>query len=152
MEFLGQGSDLNCSGNLSCSRGNVRSVTHCAGPAIEPVSQCSQDTIDPITPQQELLGFLLITDSSLILSFSFFFLPHSLIFFHPQMHPSFRHHYLFLYCLHYSYSEQRKNSYKSFLAFFGPQILQILLLENLSHLALFLPIQPLSLGLFLCLI
>ena len=55
MEFPGWGSGLSC----SCS--NTRSLTHCAGPVIEPVSQCSQDAANPIAPQWELqtLIFLL---------------------------------------------------------------------------------------------
>lgn len=61
----------------------------------------------------------------------FFLLPHLHLFtiFHPQMYPSFCHHH-FLYCLHYFYSQPRKNSSKSCLAFLGPQILYILLLEK----------------------
>ena len=39
MEFPGQGSDLSCSCDLSCICSNARSLTHCAGPGIEPVSQ-----------------------------------------------------------------------------------------------------------------
>ena len=57
-QFLRQGS--NCSCNLSHSCGNARSLTHCAGPGIKPVSQCSQETIDPIMPQWELLKQFLI--------------------------------------------------------------------------------------------
>ena len=59
MAFPGQGSDLSHSRELSCdlshSWGNARSLTLCARPGIEPVSQCSQDTADPIAPQRELL-------------------------------------------------------------------------------------------------
>ena len=37
----------------------VRSLTHCARPGIEPGSPCSQDPADPVVPQQELQeGFL----------------------------------------------------------------------------------------------
>ena len=32
MKIPGQGSDLSCSWDVSCSYGNVRSLTHCAGP------------------------------------------------------------------------------------------------------------------------
>ena len=44
MEFLGQGSDLRHGG------GNTGSLTHCARLGIEPVSQGSQDTTDPVAP------------------------------------------------------------------------------------------------------
>ena len=54
MELLGQGLDPSSSLNLSCSCGNARSLTHYARPTIKPVSQCSQDTANPIAPQQEL--------------------------------------------------------------------------------------------------
>ena len=59
MEFPGQGSDLSCSCNLSCS--TAGSLTHCARPGIKPVSQGSQDSTNPVAPQQELLlgGFVL---------------------------------------------------------------------------------------------
>ena len=49
MEFLGQGSDL----SHSHSHTSAGSLTHYAGPGIEPVSQLSQDTAD-LVPQQEL--------------------------------------------------------------------------------------------------
>ena len=55
MEILGQGSDLSHSYNLSHSCGKLRSLTHCARLRIEPASQHSQDTSDPIAPQQKLL-------------------------------------------------------------------------------------------------
>ena len=48
MEFPDQGSDLSCI--------NSGSLTHCAGPGIEPSSQCSRDTTNPIVPQRELLN------------------------------------------------------------------------------------------------
>ena len=38
MEFLGQGSNLSWSCDLYHSCGNARSLTHCAGPGIEPMS------------------------------------------------------------------------------------------------------------------
>lgn len=57
MEFPGQGSDLSCIGDLYHSCGNSRSLTHCAGPGIEPVSQHSRDVADPIVPQWELPEF-----------------------------------------------------------------------------------------------
>ena len=53
-EFLGQGSDPSCSCNLSHSCGNAGSLTHCARLEIEPVSQGSQDAVNPDGPQQEL--------------------------------------------------------------------------------------------------
>ena len=43
--------------NDSCS--NTGCFTHCAGPGIEPVSQCSRDATNPLMPQQELLHFFL---------------------------------------------------------------------------------------------
>ena len=55
MEFPGQGSDLSYSCDLSHSCGNTRSLTHCAGPGIKPVSQCFQDATNPIVPQGKLL-------------------------------------------------------------------------------------------------
>ena len=55
MKFLGQGSDLSQNLDLSHSCGNARSLTHCAGPGIKSASQHSQDTTDPVVPQQELL-------------------------------------------------------------------------------------------------
>ena len=54
MEFPGQGSDLSRSCHQNCSCGNVRSLTHCAGPGIKPVSQCSQEAADPVATQWEL--------------------------------------------------------------------------------------------------
>ena len=58
--FLGQGSDPSQSCNLCCC--NAGSLTHCAELGIEPASQCSRDTSDPIAPQQELQEtFLIVT-------------------------------------------------------------------------------------------
>ena len=54
MEFPGQGSDLSRCCDLSCSFGNIGSLSHCAGPGIKPASQGSQDTAGPVTPQREL--------------------------------------------------------------------------------------------------
>ena len=64
MEFLGQGSDLSHSCDLSCSCSNAGSLTHCARPGIEPRSQHSQDAANPSAPQWELpdLTLLLQTD------------------------------------------------------------------------------------------
>ena len=50
MEFPGQGSDPSHSCDLSC--GNAGSLTHSAGPGMEPASQGSQDATDPVVPQQ----------------------------------------------------------------------------------------------------
>ena len=58
MEFPGQGSDLNFCCYLGYSCSNARSLTHCAEPGIEPVSQCSQEAADPIAIQQELQRFV----------------------------------------------------------------------------------------------
>ena len=44
VEFLGQGSDSHLSYDLRHSYGNAESLTHCARPGIEPVSQGSRDT------------------------------------------------------------------------------------------------------------
>ena len=60
MEFLGQGSDLNCSRDWSRSSCNARSLTHYAGPGLKPVSQHSHDTADPFAPQQELLQYIIL--------------------------------------------------------------------------------------------
>lgn len=49
-----QRSDLSRSGDLSHNCGNTGFFTHCARLGIEPTSQCSQDTADPIVPQWEL--------------------------------------------------------------------------------------------------
>ena len=54
MEFLGQGSELSHSHDLSCSCGNAGSFTHCARLEIKPATQFSQDTADPVAPQREL--------------------------------------------------------------------------------------------------
>ena len=56
VEFLGQGSDPSHRCDLSCSCSNVASLTHRVGEGIKPVSQRSQDAVDPIVPQQELLS------------------------------------------------------------------------------------------------
>ena len=58
VELPGQGSDLSHSYELCWSCGNAGSLTHCAGPGIEPSSQCSRDTANPIAPQEELLQVL----------------------------------------------------------------------------------------------
>jgi len=50
----GQASDPNLGHEPSHSCSNTRSLTHCAGPDIEHASQHSQDTTNPIMPQQEL--------------------------------------------------------------------------------------------------
>ena len=54
MGFLGQGFGLSFSCGLSPSCGNMRSLTHCAGPGIEPASQHSQDVANPAAPQHRL--------------------------------------------------------------------------------------------------
>ena len=54
MEFPGQGSDLSCSQDFSRNYGNAGSLTHCAGPGIQPATQNSQNATDPIESQQEL--------------------------------------------------------------------------------------------------
>ena len=46
MAFLGQGSDPRCSFDLSHSCAIAGSLTHCAGPGIEPTTQYSQNTTD----------------------------------------------------------------------------------------------------------
>ena len=53
-ELLGQGSDPSCSQDLSYNHSNAGSLTHCARPGTEPVSQSSQHTTDPIAPQWDL--------------------------------------------------------------------------------------------------
>ena len=55
MELLGQESYLSRGYDVSRICGNTGSLTHCAGPRIEPSSQHSQDTADPVVPQGELL-------------------------------------------------------------------------------------------------
>ena len=51
-EFLGQGSDPNHNCDLRHSYSNAGSLTHTAGLGIEPASQCSRDTSNPVAPQQ----------------------------------------------------------------------------------------------------
>ena len=51
MEFPNQGS----------TEGMLDPVTRCASHSIEPASQCCRDAIDPVSPQQELLDFLMMT-------------------------------------------------------------------------------------------
>ena len=50
MELPGQGLNRSRSLNLSCSSHNPRSLTHCAGPGIDPTSQRSQGSSDPTAP------------------------------------------------------------------------------------------------------
>ena len=57
MEFLGQGLDRSHNPEPSRSYSNTGSLTHCAGPGIEPSSQRFQDVADPIVPRWELLEF-----------------------------------------------------------------------------------------------
>ena len=76
MEFLGQGSDLSHSCNLSCCY-STRALNHCAGLGIEPVSQSSQDAADPVAPQRELQWlafFLSLKNSSLLCDHKFSFI------------------------------------------------------------------------------
>ena len=54
LELLGQGSNQSHSRELSHNCDNARSLTHCAGLGIEPISQCSQDVANPAAPQQDL--------------------------------------------------------------------------------------------------
>ena len=51
-----KGSDpsCSCSCNLQCSCSSTRSLSHCARPGMEPVSQHSRDGTDPVVPQWEL--------------------------------------------------------------------------------------------------
>ena len=56
MEFPGQGSDPSQNCDLSHSYSNARSLTHCAGPGIEPASQHSQDTTNLVAPQWGFQG------------------------------------------------------------------------------------------------
>ena len=70
MEFLGQGSDLSYSYDLSCSCGNAASLTQCAGPGMGPVSQHSQDAADPIAPKQQLLSAVIFIISFIPLTLS----------------------------------------------------------------------------------
>lgn len=53
MEFPGQGWDSSCGCNLSYSCGNAGSLTHRAGPGIQPECQPSQDATDPTAPWRE---------------------------------------------------------------------------------------------------
>ena len=59
-KFPGQGSDLSHSCDLHQSCSNTRSLTHCAKPGMELVSQCSRDTNNPAALPQELLLLLLL--------------------------------------------------------------------------------------------
>ena len=58
MEFPGHGSDPSCSVDLIFSCSNARPLTHCPGPRIEPASQNSQDTANPIAPHVPQWVFL----------------------------------------------------------------------------------------------
>lgn len=62
MEFQGQGSDPSQGHDLSQNCSNIESLTHCAGPGIEPVSQRSQEAPDSILLWQELQETL-VSDS-----------------------------------------------------------------------------------------
>ena len=62
MEVPGQGSDPIHSCKLSHSCGNAGFLTHCAGLGIEPMSQRSQDTANPIAPQWELLHLYILME------------------------------------------------------------------------------------------
>ena len=57
----GKGSDPRCTCNLGCSCGNAGSLAQCAGPGMEPASQCTQDASDLIAPQREPLEASLIS-------------------------------------------------------------------------------------------
>ena len=52
MEFVGQGSDPTCATAVAA----LDPLTHCAGLGIEPASWSCRDALNPIVPQQELLG------------------------------------------------------------------------------------------------
>ena len=56
MEFPAQGSALSQSLDPSHSCDNARSLTPCARPGIEPKFQRSENAVNPIAPQQELLN------------------------------------------------------------------------------------------------
>ena len=73
--------ELHC--DLSCSRGNARSLTHGARPETEPASQHAQDTLDPVATQQDLLfgGHVLIPHRHFGVLLEYFLTPYSLDFF-----------------------------------------------------------------------
>ena len=72
MEFPGQGSDLSPSSDLNHSCDNTRSLTHCAQLGIQPVSQQSQDAINPVAPQQELWELLIFNKIQFTLEYNSF--------------------------------------------------------------------------------
>ena len=47
--------------DLCCSCSNARSLTHCAGLGIEPSSQCSRDTANPVAPPWELRDIVFLS-------------------------------------------------------------------------------------------
>ena len=69
-------SDLSCSScSLSHSCSKAGSLTHCARLGIEPASQCSKDTADPIVLQWELPEVFNFDVPFVYFCFWFFFLP-----------------------------------------------------------------------------
>ena len=68
MEFPGKGSNPEPICKLHHSCGNTGVLTHCAGPGIKPVSQCSRDAVDPIAPQWEFLNLRKFPSISSMLS------------------------------------------------------------------------------------
>ena len=56
MAFPGQGSDQSHSFHLGRNFSDTRSLTHCAGPGIEPGCQRFHDAANSTMPQRELLG------------------------------------------------------------------------------------------------
>ena len=59
MEFPGQKSEWSHSCDLLHSCGDAGSLTHCAGPGIEPAFWSCKDMANPTAPQQELLFLFL---------------------------------------------------------------------------------------------
>ena len=54
MEVLGSGIILKLQLQPMCSCSNAGSITHCAGLGMEPASQGSRDTTNPVAPQRNL--------------------------------------------------------------------------------------------------
>ena len=54
MEFLGQGADLSTAANYTTTVAMLGSLTHCAGPEVEPTSWHCREAEDPAALQQEL--------------------------------------------------------------------------------------------------
>ena len=65
MEFLGQGSDPSQRCHQCYSLGNTKSLTHCTGLGMKPVSQHSRDATNPVRPLKNACPLLFQQSGSL---------------------------------------------------------------------------------------